>query len=158
MKNIGIEIKWGILFAIIQLTWMYGERLAGLHDENIDKHYLVTNFFAVVAIAVYVVALIDKRKNFYHGKMTWKQGFISGLIITLVVTILTPLTQYITSAIITPEYFDKMIAYTVETGKLTQEQAEANFNMKSYIIQSTIFAPVVGVITSAIVALFVRKK
>ena len=158
MKKLGIEIKWGILFVVIQLVWMFGEKIAGLHDENIDKHYIVTNLFAIVAIAVYVVALLDKRKNYYGGKMTWKQGFISGLFITLVVTILTPLSQYITSAIITPDYFDKMIAYTVETGKLTQEQAEANFNMKSYIIQSSIFAPVVGVVTSAIVALFVKKK
>lgn len=158
MKNLGIEIKWGILFFVIALIWMFGEKIAGLHDENIDKHYIVTNLFAIVAIAVYVVALLDKRKNYYEGKMTWKQGFISGLFITLVVTILTPLSQYITSAIITPDYFDNMISYTVETGKLTQEQAEANFNMKSYIIQSSVFAPVVGVVTSAIVAIFVKKK
>lgn len=158
MKKIGIEIKWGILFIVIQLLWMFGERVAGLHDENIEKHALVTNFFALIAIAVYVVALLDKRKNTYHGKMTWKQGFISGLIITVVVTIFTPLSQYITSAIISPHYFQNMIVYVVDTGKMTQEAAEANFNMKSYIIQSAVFAPVVGVITSAIVAIFTKKR
>ena len=158
MKKIGIEIKWGILFTVIALLWMIGEKAAGLHDENIDKHYIVTNFFAIIAIAVYVVAILDKRKNYYDGKMTYKQGFITGLFVTLVVAILTPLSQYITNAVITPDYFDNMIAYTVESGKMTQEAAEANFNMKSYIIQSSIFAPVVGVITSAIVAIFTRKK
>jgi hypothetical protein len=158
MKKIAIEIKWAILFIVVQLVWMVGERVAGLHDENIDKHYIVTNFFAIVAIAVYVLALFDKRKNSYHGKMTWKQGFISGLIITAAVTLLTPLSQYITSEFITPNYFTNMIEYSVNEGKLTQEAAEAYFNMKSYIIQSSIFAPVVGVITSAIVALFTKKK
>jgi len=158
MKKIGIEIKWGILFAVIQLLWMLGERLAGLHDENIEFHAKITNFFALVAIAVYVVALLDKRKNSYHGSMTWKQGFFTGLIITAVVTILTPLTQYITSAVISPQHFENMIAYTVETEKMTQEAAEAYFNMKSYIVQSIIFAPVVGIVTSAIVAIFTRKK
>lgn len=158
MKKIGIEIKWGILFIVIQLLWMFGERVAGLHDENIEKHALVTNFFALIAIVVYVVALLDKRKNTYHGKMTWKQGFISGLIITVVVTIFTPLSQYITSALISPHYFQNMIVYALDTGKMTQEAAEANFNMKSYIIQSAVFAPVVGVITSAIVAIFTKKR
>lgn len=158
MKKIGIEIKWGILFVVIQLLWMFGERIAGFHHENIEEHSLVTNFFALVAIAVYVVALLDKRKNYFDGKMTWKQGFISGLIITAGVTILTPLSQYITSVIITPEYFRNMIAHVVSTGKMTQEAAEANFNLQSYIIQSSIFAPVVGVITSAIVAIFTKKK
>ncbi|WP_297092286.1 DUF4199 domain-containing protein [uncultured Draconibacterium sp.] len=158
MKKIAIEIKWAILFIVIQLLWMLGERMAGLHDENIEKHAIVTNFFAILAIAVYVVALLDKRKNSYQGRMTWKQGFFSGLIITVGVTLLTPLSQYITSAIITPDYFSTMIAYTVETGKMTQAAAESYFNMKSYIVQSVIFAPAMGIVTSAIVALFTRKK
>jgi hypothetical protein len=158
MKKIGIEIKWGILFIVIQLLWMLGERVAGLHDENIESHALVTNFFAVVAIAIYVVALLDKRKNSYNGKMTWKQGFYAGLFITAVVTILTPLAQYVTSAVISPNHFTNMIAYSVENGKMTQEAAENYFNMKSYMIQSIIFAPVVGVVTSAIVAIFTKKK
>jgi NADH:ubiquinone oxidoreductase subunit 3 (subunit A) len=158
MKKIGIEIKWGILFVVIQLLWMLGERLAGLHDENIELHAKVTNFFALIAIIIYVVALLDKRKNDLGGKMSWKQGFISGLIITAVVTLLTPLSQYLTSAVITPNHFENMISYTVETGNKTQEAAEAYFNLKNYMIQSIIFAPVVGIVTSAIVAIFTRKK
>lgn len=158
MKKVGIEIKWAILFTVIALVWMLGERISGLHHENIEQHAIVTNFFALVAIAIYVVALLDKRKNSYGGKMTWKQGFISGLIITAGVTLLTPLSQYITCAIISPDYFQNMIAYTVDTGKMTQEAAETNFNMQSYIIQSSIFAPVVGIVTSAIVAIFTKKK
>lgn len=158
MKKFAIEIKWGILFVVVQLLWMCGERVAGLHDENIEKHALFTNFFALVAIVVYVVALLDKRKNDFEGKMTWKQGFFAGLIITAVVTILTPFSQYFTSAVISPNHFENMISYTVESGKMTQEAAEAYFNMKSYMIQSIIFAPVVGIVTSALVALFVKKK
>ena len=158
MKKFAIEIKWAILFAVVLLVWMFGERLSGLHDEHIDKHAVVTNFFAIVAIAVYVVALLDKRKNDFNGKMTWIQGFISGLIITLGVTILTPLTQYLTVEVITPHYFDNMIRYAVESGLQTQEEAESYFNLQSYMIQSIIATPVMGLATSAIVAIFTRKK
>lgn len=158
MRKIGIEIKWGILFIVIQLVWMFGERIAGLHDENIAQHALVTNFFALVAIAVYVVALFDKRKNDLGGKMTWKQGFLTGLIITAVVTILTPLSQFLTSTVISPNHFANMISYTVENDKMTQEAAETYFNLKSYMIQSVVFAPIVGIVTSAIVAIFTRKR
>ncbi|QIA08304.1 DUF4199 domain-containing protein [Draconibacterium halophilum] len=158
MKKFAIEIKWAILFAVIQLVWMFGERIAGLHDENISKHAIVTNFFAIVAVVVYVVALLDKRKNSFNGKMTWIQGFISGLIITLGVTILTPLTQYLTIEVITPHYFENMIDYAVANGLKSQEEAEAYFNLRSYMIQSIIFAPVMGIVTSAIIAIFTRKK
>lgn len=158
MKKFAIEIKWAILFAVIQLVWMLGERVAGLHDENIAKHAIATNFFAFVAVAVYVFALLDKRKNDFNGKMTWIQGFISGLIITLGVTILTPLTQYLTVEVITPHYFQNMIDYAVETGKQTQAEAEGYFNLRSFMIQSIMTAPIMGIATSAIIAIFTRKK
>lgn len=158
MKKIGIEIKWGILFIVIQLVWMFGERIAGLHNENIEQHKIITNFFALVAIAVYVVALLDKRKNDLDGKMNWKQGFFAGLIVTAVVTILTPLSQYLTSTIISPDHFENMISYTVNSGEMTQEAAEAYFNLKNYMIQSIVFAPIIGIVTSAIVAIFTRKN
>jgi uncharacterized membrane protein len=158
MKKFAIEIKWAVLFAVVQLVWMLGERLAGLHDENIEKHAIATNFFAIVAIAVYVVALFDKRKNDFNGKMTWIQGFISGLIITLGVTILTPLTQYLTVEVITPHYFENMIRYAVENGLQTKEEAESYFNLQSFMIQSILTAPILGLATSAIIAIFTRKK
>jgi len=134
------------------------EKLVGLHDEHIDKHPIYTNFIAIPAIAIYVFALLDKRKNFYKGAMTYKQGFITGLIITAIVTVLSPLTQYITSTIITPEYFPNMINYSVETGKLTQEAAEEYFNLKNYLLQVIIGTPLMGILTTAIVAIFTRKK
>jgi hypothetical protein len=158
MKKIKIEIKWAIIFVVMTLIWMILEKLAGLHDEHIDKHPIYTNFIAIPAIAIYVFALLDKRKNFYKGEMTYKQGFITGLIITAIVTLLSPLTQYITSMIITPEYFPNMISYSVETGKLTQEAAEEYFNLKNYLLEVIIGTPIMGILTTAIVAIFTRKK
>jgi len=158
MKNIRIEIKWALIFAAMSLAWMLIEKLAGLHDTHIDKHPIYTNFIAIPAIAVYVLALNDKRKNFYGGNMSYKQGFISGLIITLIVTLLSPLTQYITSTIITPDFFTNAIEYAVANGKSTREAAEAFFNLQNYIVQGLIGAPVMGIVTTAIVAIFTRGR
>jgi len=158
MSTYRIEIKWAIIFVIMTLVWMVIERLAGLHSTHIEKHVIFTNFIAIPAIAVYVFALLDKRKNFYNGSMTYRQGFLTGIIITLIVTILSPLTQSITSFIITPDFFANMIQYAVNTGNMTQEAAEGYFNLKSYIIQGLIGAPIMGLITTAIVAIFTRKN
>ena len=158
MKKLGIEIKWGFIFVIVSLLWMVLEKFLGLHDKYIDKHAIYTNFFAVLAILIYVLALLDKRKNYYNNKMTWLQGFISGLVITAVVVILSPLSQYVTSTFITPEYFQNVIAHTVETGKMNLAEAEKYFSLKSYILQSVIGGLIMGVVTSAVVAFFVKKK
>ena len=158
MSKLKIEIKWAVIFIIMLLLWMSLERIAGLHNEHIDKHAIFTNLVAIPAIAIYVAALLDKRKNFYNGVMSYKQGFITGLIITIIVTIFSPLTQYITSMFIATEYFPNIIRYSIENGKLTQEAAEKYFNMKSYIIQGLIGTPIMGIITTAIVAIFTNTK
>lgn len=158
MKNFKIELKWAFIFVAMMLLWMVIEKLAGFHDNHIDKHHIFTNFVAIPAIAIYVFALLDKCRNFYNGTMSYIQGFISGLIITLIITVLSPLTQYIISTIITPDYFKNIIEYSVKKNKMTREEAQSYFNMSSYIIQTIIFTPVMGIITTAIVAIFTRSK
>ena len=109
-----LEMKWGLIFVFTQLIWMIGEKLLGFHDDKIELHPIVSNFFMIPAILVYVLALKKKRNLDYGGSITYKQSFISGLVISLVVTLLAPLTQYVTSTIITPDYFGNVIAYSVE--------------------------------------------
>ncbi len=158
MKTIGIEIKWAIYFIVMMLSWMFMEKLSGLHDEHLDQHAIYTNFIMIPAILVYFFALKDKREKFYGGKISYKQAFKSGAIITAIITIFSPLTQYITSTIITPDYFENIISYSVENEMTTLEEAKAYFNLKSYIIQSTIFAPFMGILTTAVVSIFIKKK
>ncbi len=158
MKKYTTEIKWGLIFTIVALLWMVFERLMGWHGENIAQHATMTNFFAIPAILVYVLALLDKRKNDLGGIMTWGQGFTSGLIITLVVVILSPLAQYLTHTIITPEYFTNVIEYAVDSGNMTREEAEGYFSLSNYMMQSAIGGLIMGIVTSAVVAFFVKKK
>lgn len=157
MKKYTTEVKWGLIFTIVALLWMVFERLMGWHGENIDQHATLTNLFAIPAVLVYVFALLDKRQRDYGGVMTWKQGFVSGLIITVIVVILSPLAQYLTHSVITPEYFTNVIEYTVSTDRMTREEAESYFTLNNYLFQSTIGALIMGIITSAIVAFFTRK-
>ncbi|AKP51240.1 DUF4199 domain-containing protein [Cyclobacterium amurskyense] len=158
MKEYSLEIKWGLIFSIMMLLWMFIERSVGLHDDLIAHHATYTNLIAIPAIAIYVFALLEKRRVYYQGKMTYWQGFKTGLLITLAVTILTPLTQWITLSFITPQYFENVIAYAVENDKMTLQEANDYFNFKSYMIQSVLGAPIMGIVTSGIVAAFTVKK
>jgi len=157
MRKYAIEIKWGIIFFAAVLLWTVFEKYIGLHDERIDRHHILTNFFAIPAIIVYVLALIDKRK-WLGGTMTWVQGFFSGLIIAVIVSLLSPLGQYLTHEFLSPNYFENVIALTVDKGDLNQEDAEAYFNLSSYIKQSMVGAVMMGAMTSAVVAIFVKRK
>ncbi|MCU0371866.1 MAG: DUF4199 domain-containing protein [Ignavibacteria bacterium] len=158
MRKITIEIKWAVIFAVMQMAWMFIEKLTGLHGEHIEKHPVYTNLVAIPSILVYFFALTDKRKKYFGGFMTYRQGLLSGLIMTAIITALVPLTLYITLYFITPEFFSNAIKYAVAFGKSTQQEAEQYFNFTNYLVQSLIFAPVLGLVTSAIVAIFTRRK
>jgi hypothetical protein len=159
MKKIKIEIKWAILFSVMTLLWMVLEKLSGLHGKYIDYHLYLTNLFAIPAILFIILGLKEKKKVFYNGQMNYKQGLISGIMLSLIIAILSPLTQWVISYIISPEYFPNVIKRSVEIGyfKSTAE-AEANFNYMNYAKQSAIGSLVMGIVTTAIAMIFIRTK
>jgi hypothetical protein len=90
--------------------------------------------------------------------MPWKNGFLSGLIMTVMITLITPLTLYVTINFITPDFFSNAIKYAVVTEKSVQADAEKYFSFGNYLVQSLIGAPLMGILTSAVVAVFTRGK
>lgn len=157
MSKIRIELKWALIFTAVALLWMVFEKAMGWHGPKIDQHAILTNLFAIPSILIFVLALLDKKKSL-GGQMTWKQGFIAGLIISLIIMVLTPLSQYITHAVITPDYFENAINYAVENDLRSEGEARKFFSLTNYMLISTISAPIFGIITGAIVSIFVRSK
>lgn len=159
MKKIQTELKWAFIFIAVSLGWMVLERLLGWHDRYLDYHIYLTNLFAIPAIYVFYLALRDKKRNDYKGAMTFSQGMISGLLISVIVAIFSPFTQWIISNVITPHYFDNVIVRSVELGYYASTaEAQAHFNYANYAKQSVIGALFMGLITTFIVMLFVRTK
>jgi hypothetical protein len=158
MKNFKIEFKWAIYFSILTLFWLSIEKGVGLHDQHIDLHPIYTNLIAIPYILLYYLALRQKREWFYNGKITWSQAMVSGAVLSAIVALLSPLVQYIGASFITPDYFKNATEYAIEQRNMNPDLAKQYFSMRSYIIQSIFFALAMGIVTSALVALFVKKK
>jgi len=158
MFKIKTEFKWTILFILMSLLWIYLEKITGLHHEYIEHHPIYTNLYAIPAIIIYVLALKEKKKKFYNGKMSYKNAFISGLILTLMISLLSPLSTYVSVEYISPDFFSNAIEKSVEIEMMTKTEALEYFNTQNYMLQSLMFGPVFGIITTAIVSIFVRSK
>lgn len=159
MFSIKTEIKWAILFSVMTLIWMLLEKLSGLHGQYIDYHLYLTNLYAIPAIWLMVLALKEKKRIAYNGQINYLQGLKSGIVLSIFIALLSPLTQWITSYVITPEYFPNVIKRSVEIGYFkTTAEAEANFNYANYAKQGAIAAFVMGLITTAIAMVFIRTK
>jgi amino acid transporter len=158
MKKFSIEFKWAIQFSLLSLVWVIVEKSMGLHDEKIAQQAIYTNLFAFLAVTIYYLSLRDKKKNYYLGQMDWKQGTVSGVALTFLISALVPMVQYVAYNYISPTFFDHMIEYSVQSKHMKRAQAEMFFNLNSYTIMAIFNALSMGVITSAIVALLLKTK
>jgi len=158
MKKIYIEFKWAVIFTIALLAWILLEKTLGWEEGQITSHQWFTLLFVPFAILMYLLALREKRRRVFGGKLTWLQGFISGVILTLFIALLTPLTQYISNNFITVEYFNDVTENSVTNELMTRTRANEFFHINSYIWQAIFGALGLGIATAAIVAFFVRKK
>ena len=157
-RKVRIELKWAIIFTIMMLSWMLLEKTLGYHDEKIADHEWLTMVFLPFAILMYVLAMRETRRRVYGRKLTWLQGFTSGLILTLFIALLSPLAQYITHNYITPEYFENVKNYSVTNNLMKIDEANDYFSLNNYLWQSFIGALLGGAITSAIIAILMRRS
>ena len=148
------EIKFALMFSGLNILWMLGEKLTGLHDVHIADHAFYTNYFAIPSILLYAVAMYQKQ-TLLGGEMNFKQGFMSGLGITMIVTALTPVVQFFIHTIITPEYFINVRAFSIQEG-MKPEVADTNFTLNSYILLSVFTGFVYGIITTIFTTIMIR--
>lgn len=157
MKKFATEIKWGIRYAFLWIFWLYVEKSLGYYKEKISDHAFFSLFFVFVMIFVYFAAVKEKKTDYFKGEMNWKQGTATGIFLTAVIAILTPICQIIFHKAIAPEFFPNMIEYSVLKGN-SREVATNYFNLWSYTLQSIFGTLSMGVVLSAIVALFLQTK
>jgi hypothetical protein len=152
-----IELKYGALYALATLFWISLEYLIGLHSTYIELHPFASFLFLFVAIAI-IYQGIKARKEFQDGQITYGQAFLSGVYITIVAVLLSPLTNYIFHSFINPDFFNAMIAMSVEQMRLTEDMARAHFNLRRYTQLNIVFGLISGVVISSLAALVVRRK
>lgn len=158
MKKFTIEFKWAIISIIIFLAWMTLEKQLGYHNEKIKWQMVFTMLYIFPSFLLYFFALRDKKKNYYHNQMNWRQGFISSIVISFIIAVFSPITQFITHEFISPQFFDRLIKLSVETKRMTSEQAQSYFNLSAYIWQSISGGISTGVVFGAIIAYILKPK
>jgi hypothetical protein len=153
-----IMAKWAGLHALMFLAWMFIERLAGFHSTRLEQQPIVGTLIMLPSLAIYVLALLDARRLCYAQGWNWKQGFLAGCLLTAFIVVLSPLNYAITTSLISPAYFANLTEYTVSQGLLTQEQALQQFNVGYYVRTGIVAGLIIGMVFSAVVALFTRSR
>lgn len=158
MEKFKIEFKWAVILSICSLIWMYFEKMMGWHAEKVKFQPIYTMLFGFVVILIYVLALLHKKKIYYNNQINWKQGFLSGAILSLFVAAFTPIVIFISFEYISPDFFSNMINYKTEKTEMTLEEAKKYFTLSNYVYMSTFSTLSNGIVISAILSFFIKSK
>jgi hypothetical protein len=154
--SIKIELRYSILTSLLALLWLMLEYMVNLQDTYIAWHPLVSILLSIIIPAVtYRLALKEKIEEKFN-KLSLKQAFISGLLMTIFTSIFTIPVQLGFLKFVNPDFLESMITYTVKSAGASPEQAAMYFNRVSYIMESAIITFIIGIIISVILAFRMR--
>jgi tetrahydromethanopterin S-methyltransferase subunit B len=134
------------------------EKEMGYHDINIKWQPVFNLLFIFPTFILYVLALLEKKKKYYHDQMSWKQGMIAAIIMSFIIVIFSPISQFITHEIISPDFLENTINFTVKQKKLTLTEAKEYTTLTSSIWKNISDGLSFGVVIGAIVAYLIQSK
>lgn len=158
MKKFSIEFKWAALATLAALIWMFLEKYLGYHDTKIGSHIGFSLLFNIPLIAIYFLALKEKKKDFYHNVVTWRQIFFTGLVLCIMISLFYPLVQYIIFVQISPDFMDNLVEQYRQHASVSLEEAQSRFSLDIYLRQGVSGNLSTGVVVSAILAYYLQSK
>lgn len=156
MKKYSIEIKFAFIFSIASILWFALEKMLGWHEKTMQYYLLFSSAFAIVAILTYVIAL-KTRKRSLGNIISWRQTVVYGLVLSSVIALLSPIVQFISLKIISPDFLQNSIDTAVAKG-MQPDLAQTFYGFKSVAIQAFGFALSMGILMSAVIGLFIKNK
>lgn len=157
MKKLIIEVKWAFIYIAMTFIWALIGKLLGFHGRAVEYNVYFNSLLIIPSIVIYILALKEKKRVYFKNNMNLKQGFLSGLILTLFITILGPLTPVFTN-IISPDFFHNLNNYAVTHNIMNEVEASREYNLISFIIQGLIAAPSFGILYTLIIAAVLSRK
>lgn len=154
-----IALKYGLLIVFFIFLWSIAEYTTGVLS-NYPEYRPVLALLSLTIPFIFLYLGIREAQKEYTGYFTYGQAFKVGVFITLVVTILNPLGQWIFFAFLSPEAFETIQTYNqdllaADGGQLI---AEESYGLGEYLLERAIGSLVGGIVISAILAIFVRDK
>ena len=128
-----LELKWVSIIIILHILWHVGERMLGFYGEKSNyQEFSGMVFMALYAFVMYL-AIADLRSR-NRGFLNKRQGFLSGLFISLILVAFAPIMVGLLAFVIQPDFFNEMIMASTTNGEYQSYQmAEQEYNYWSYV-------------------------
>ena len=135
MKRLAV---YGIVTGLVIAGWMYLEYLAGFHGSKIGK-YLGFAALIFTILGIYF-GMRAYRQHTRAGEMTYWQGVMAGVFLSLFAGVITALFNYVYFAYINPGFVEYMVDLNRQT--LVQHGATDVQVQSNAIVTREIYQPI----------------
>lgn len=166
--NFKSEIRTGILLSVGLFLWLLLEFFLGFHTTRIDYHPFITWLSIAIPIAGIYWSMKVKRDRDYAGKISFVQALKSGLVVTAIMSLISPIMVFVYVSVINPLFFSTMLAHSkvmieglnisiVDKEKMIEESTR-NFSTSSYLMQSFFGSLIMGTVLSLLTAVLMKRN
>jgi len=155
MKN---EFKWAAIMSLVLLIWLVALKYMGFQEgEKIGDYQLIASVYFIPLFGLYYLTVKERKESRRNrGYITRRDAFLTGLITTMFLMVLTPIINVIFNIFINPEFIPNMVSYSAAHGMPVQE-AENTFTISSSAFNSIMMSMLSGGVYSAIVAFILEN-
>ena len=155
-----------LVIAFVLFLWTILMYLTGFHTQYIRWQGIISAIsFLIPFIGIYW-AVSHKRDKVYFGTINFLQALLSGVIITVIYSLISPLLMWVYVTVINPSFFRAHIEFDrsrilLEVAAENQAQylteSTEHFTLLPFLLSNLIISLISGAIISLIVALVVKK-
>lgn len=167
MKSVtGTALTWGLLIGLANLLWLYLAYYFGLHTSGIMVFQLYMLGWLGLSLAGYIFALRVVKE--LDPALTYGRGLGAGTTAAVISALVAVVAQAGYYKVIHPAWPDYMVQQTREhftaenmaPEKIEQmvTQARETFTMGNYMLMSALTALLTGIVLSAIILFFMRRR
>jgi hypothetical protein len=159
MKNSWIPaLKWGGIYALLMMIWPLLESILGFHNSWLEYHVLFTSVKYLPALLIFYRSLTAARHRQGKNPFPYSKAFVAGLRTTACASVLTPIAMAVSLQFLTPHFLSTMETFMVQEQWMTVEAAANYFKFSTYLIQWSVATPAVGLMLTAITAVFAMRQ
>lgn len=152
------EFRWAFIILMFSLLWTAFEFEMGWHGSNFEHHRIYTFLFIIPFSLCFWFFLLDKRGNRFKKRFRFKHAFNSGMALSILVALFTIPAQLLIHYFVTPKYFNEAQNYMVESGEMSQDQAQEFFTLSNFVILFPILYLLLGTFLSILFANILQQK
>ncbi|MEM6278033.1 MAG: DUF4199 domain-containing protein [Verrucomicrobiota bacterium] len=161
-----LELRWGLIIGGANMLWLFGSYYLGMHDRGLAAIQAITLVSVMISVMGYMLAIRALMQD--YPETQYLEGIRYGAIIAGIVASIADLSQVIYFKVVNPGWTAKMVEmsrlYYLQQG-LPETQAEEyskaaekTFGLPSYLLQASLGAIIIGVLSTAIILLIFRKS